>query len=179
MRLSAGWSGRLAGTLGGGIKAKAGSANVLTIKAATGDIIAGLTTSLGISIFLRFFISNLGAILLEESQLVPISKPNFAFARLQKVEAGQPRVMTSGTRCPECANLLKSADGGAVWAVSESASAHSRTRAQHHHPQLDFAFQDFDGLARTHLLALRKVWPFVSSCRRYLPRPSCQTGESQ
>ena len=86
MTLSAGWRGRLAGTSGEGIRAKAGSAVAPTIKLATGNKIAGLIASFRISIFLRFFISNLRAILFEESQLGPISNANFAFARLQKVE---------------------------------------------------------------------------------------------
>jgi hypothetical protein len=159
MTLSAGWSGRLAGISGGGIRAKAGSANAPMIKLATGDIIAGLIASFSISIFLRFFISNLRGVPPEKSPVVPI--PNEL--RVRAIAKGRRRSASCydiGHALPECANLLKSADGDAVWTISESASAHSRARSQHHHPRLDSAFQNFDDLARIHLLALRRVWPF-------------------
>src|SRR4029077_5983237 len=145
MTLSAGWSGRLAGTLGGGIRAKAGSANAPTIKLATGDIIAGLIASFSISIFLRFFISNLRG----KISVVPV--PNEL--RVRAIAKGRRRSASCYDirhALSECANLLKSADGRAVWTISKSARAHSPARAQHHHPRLDSAFQNFDSLARIH-----------------------------
>jgi hypothetical protein len=177
MTLSAGWSGRLAGISGGGIRAKAGSANAPTIKLATGDIIAGLIASFSISIFLRFFILNLRGVPPEKSPVVPI--PNEL--RVRAIAKGRRRSASCydiGHALPECANLLKRADG-AVWTISESASAHSQARPQHHHPRLDSAFQNFDDLARIHLLALRKVWPFGVIVSEVIPRASCQPGGSQ
>jgi len=65
------------------------------IKLATGNTIAGLVAGFRMLICPRFFISNLREIPSENFGSSDF-QPNFAFARgWQKVEGGQPRVMTS------------------------------------------------------------------------------------